>query len=149
MCAAIEFQNRQILFTDDDPQLPLLLRDESVGWVPWGRPYAEQRDRRMPAGGWARLESIHAGAWKKYGAKPVQILARRYMERAKDGRAVWFDVPDGLVIQGAAIKVANATLQAEFGAELVRAYVVTVPAIGDVAAVHDRMPRLVRTDRNE
>lgn len=144
MCAGIEFEDRQILFASEDPQLPLLLRDGSVGWVSWGRPYTEQRDRRAPAGGWARLESIQAGAWKKYHAKPVQIPARRFMERAQDGRAVWFDMPPGFVLQGAAIELKNTVQTTELGSSTIRAYVVTVPAAGDVAAVHDRMPRLVR-----
>lgn len=66
------------------------------------------------------------------------------MERAQDGRAVWFDVPPDCCIQGAAIKITNDTLTAEQGATQVRAYVVTVAAAGDVATVHDRMPRIIR-----
>lgn len=139
MCSGVEFQGRQILFSDESPKLPLLLRDGSVEWMQWGKPFAQSADRSAPAGGWARLESIQSGKWKRFGVKPVKIVAQRFMQRD-----VWYPVPPGFFIQGAAISCPNATLQAEIGAEIVRAYVVTVPAAGDVAAVHDRMPRLVR-----
>ena len=138
MCSAIDFHDRTVRFLDESPQLPLLMRDGSVEWAQWGKPFAESADRSAPAGGWARLESIQSGRWKRFGVKPVKVLAQRFMERD-----VWFPVPSGFYIQGAAIRCPNRTLQAELGVEVVRIYVVTVPAIGDIAAVHDRMPRLI------
>lgn len=144
MCAGIEFNGRRVLFAEPSPQLPILLKGGAIDWAPWGKPFAESVDKSAPAGGWARLESIQAGKWKRYGAKPVLIVATAFMERDARGEAIWFPVAPGLAIQGAAIRRPNATLQAEQGLEVVRVYVVTVPALGDVAEVHDRMPRLVR-----
>lgn len=84
------------------------------------------------------MESIQSGRWKRFRVKPVKIIADAFCERD-----VWFPVPKGYFIQGAAIRQDRVELRAEDGAELVRVYVVTVEAIGGVAAVHDRMPRLL------
>lgn len=141
MCAGIEFEGRRILFSDENPQLPVLLKDGKIGWAVWGRPF--KFPDAYPAGGWARLDSIKSGRWKRWKPKPVKIPATAFMERAKDGRAVWFPIAGSLVIQGCAITVPNKIMIAERGRELVRVYVVTEPALGDVALVHDRQPRLV------
>jgi hypothetical protein len=61
MCSGIEFAGRRILWSDDNPQLPMLRKDGSICWGPWGKAFAEAR-RDIPAGGWARLESIRDGS---------------------------------------------------------------------------------------
>lgn len=143
MCAGIEFAERRVLWASDDPQLPILNKDGSVSWATWGRSYTLPDSALSPAGGWARLESLKEGRWKRWRPRPVKIPATSFMERAKDGSAVWFPIDPALVIQGCALLIPNRTQIAELGDTLVRVYVVTIPAAGEPARVHDRMPRLV------
>lgn len=147
MCAGIEFEGERIMWAGESPQLPLLLKDGSIGWGIWGQPYQDVAIAAVPKGGWARLESIKDGKWKRFKPLPVKIPATAFMERARDGSEVWFPITDGLVIQGAAIAQPNQLYTAERGKSILRIYVVTQPAIGDVAAVHDRMPRLVPKEK--
>lgn len=143
MCIAIEYQGKVISWADAEPRLPVLRKDGEIEWVTWGLPFARARSATIPAGGWARLESIRDGKWRRYGARPVKIPASRFAERDADGTAHWFELTDGLVIQGAMIAVKNREQTATLGELILRVYVVTEPAIGDVATVHDRMPRTI------
>lgn len=142
MCAGIEFAGRRILWSDDSPQLPMLRKDGGISWAAWGRPYHQER-RDCPAGGWARMESISEGKWKRYHPVAVKIPAAAFMERNATGEAVWFPLASGILIQGAAIELDNRVMTADRGNKEVRVYVVTVPADETVRPVHDRMPRLI------
>lgn len=142
MCAGIEFGGRRILWSDENPQLPMLRKDGSICWGPWGKAFTEAR-RDIPAGGWARLESIRDGKWKRYHPVSVKIPATAFMEKNAKGEAVWFPLASGIMIQGAAIETKNQIMTAEWGDKDVRVYVVTMPADDTVRPVHDRMPRLI------
>lgn len=60
MCGGIEYQGDKIYFPMPDPRLPVLLKDGSVTWMPWGHKNLGGK-MMFPNGGWARLDSIHAG----------------------------------------------------------------------------------------
>ena len=124
--------------------LPVLMADGAIEWFAWGKPFAE--DGKEPSGGWARHESLAEGKWKRWKPKPVKIPVTAFMERSPSKEAVWFPVDSSLVIQGAAIRLPNTVMVEERGSEIVRVYVVTIQAAGEVAKVHDRMPRLIKTE---
>lgn len=142
MCAGIEFAGRRILWADDNPQQPMPMKDGSICWGPWGKAFHEAK-RDIPAGGWARLESIRDGKWKRYHPASVKIPATAFMEKNAKGEAVWFPLASGIMIQSAAIETKNEIMTAEWGNKDVRVYVVTMPADESIRPVHDRMPRLI------
>jgi putative SOS response-associated peptidase YedK len=136
MCGGVEFRDgegrRRVYFPQPGAALPVRRRDGSLSLVPWGRRENENID--LPRGGWARLESIRAGKWRRYRPRPVLIAVERFMEKDRSGRSHWYAVPPGYSIQG---------LLAHDGDEQ-RVYVVTTaPPGSEAAAVHDRWPRLV------
>lgn len=135
MCGGVEYQDgartARVFFPQPEARLPVRRRDGGVAWLPWGR--REDEAVALPGGGWARLESIQAGKWDRYRPRPVLIPVIRFMEKDRDGRSHWFDVPERCMVQG---------LLATGGGER-RVYVVTVDAPEDLSPLHDRWPRLV------
>jgi len=100
--------------------------------VTWGK-RKEEEDRFFAPGGWARLDSINEGKWKRFHPKPVLLPVQSFMEKDHDRKSNWIDVPNGRVIQGL---LAVHEDQA-------RVYVVTTETPAEYAWVHDRWPRLV------
>jgi hypothetical protein len=135
MCGGVQFREGgdilTVYFPDPDVHLPVITKAHRIRLVTWGRRHYE--DGCLPLGGWARHESIEQGAWEQWNPRPVKIHARRYMEKDSNGKRYWFDVPPLHVIQG---------LLANDGEEQ-RVYIVTVPAQGEFAQIHDRWPRIV------
>ncbi len=127
---SIDGSETRVFFTEAGARLPVLCRDGRLAALPWGR--RRRQAGALPLGGWARLDAIHAGRWDRWFPVPVKIVARAFMERDIEGRAQWFELSRGKVIQG---------LVARDGHER-RVYVVTVtPEMAD--AVHGRWPRIV------
>ena len=143
MCAAIEFNDAPIYFKDA-PRLPVLCRDGSVRWIQWGHPYGA-KDARAPQGACARIESIHAGKWRKYHPRPVKIVASAFMERDHKKAPHWFAIAAGQFIQGALIEVAGEAAAGDAERHYI-VYVVTEAAAADVARIHERQPRLIASD---
>ncbi|TDR79979.1 hypothetical protein [Paludibacterium purpuratum] len=144
MCAGIEYAGVRLYFKDT-PTLPILRRDGGVDWVQWGVPYG----RDMPglwAGACARRESLLAGKWHRLQPRPVKIPCSAYMERDPHKQAVWFPVPARHAIQGALVRVDPEMLSVARSDHRAIVYVVTEPAEGEVALIHDRMPRLISLD---
>ena len=120
----------RVAFAEPGAWLPIRCRDGRLASLPWGR--RRRQAGTLPLGGWARIDAIHAGRWDRWFPVPVKIVARAFMERDIEGRARWFELSRGKVIQG---------LVARNGHER-RVYVVTVtPGMAD--AVHERWPRIV------
>ena len=141
MCAAVEIEGREkaarIYFPVATATLPVLMRDGIVINLPWGARREESNGGvRWPAGGWARLESVKSGRWKAYHPVPVKIPARGYMEKDAEGKSHWFRLQPGEYIQG---------LVATIGDER-RIYVITVTPPAEFAHIHDRWPRIVKSD---
>ncbi|MHB8655829.1 MAG: hypothetical protein ACYDA9_18350 [Terriglobia bacterium] len=44
----------------------------------WGR--CQEESGELPAGGWARLDSIKAGKWDRFIPKPVRLDVEEFME---------------------------------------------------------------------
>lgn len=133
MCGGIEYQDQKIYFPQTDARLPVRLRDGNVTWVTWGRREKEAVGK-FPNGGWARLNSIHAGKWKPWHPRPVLIAADLFMEKDREGQSYWIELDKKMVIQGLLAERKNEQ----------RVYVVTVNTPPEHAWIHDRWPRLVR-----
>ncbi len=136
MCGGVEYQGKhgemtRIYFPNPAATLPVKLRSGAILWVPWGR--RREQVGRLPQGGWARLDSIHAGKWERHQPRPVIIPALRFMEKDENKNTHWFKVPAGAGLQG---------LLAADG-DINRVYVVTVETPPEYAYIHDRWPRLV------
>lgn len=117
-------------FPNPKATLPVKKRDGSIALLAWGR--RKQQKGQLPIGGWAHLASIHQGAWNQYFPKPVKIPALKFMEKDMMAQNQWFDVIEGLWIQG---------LAATKGQEQ-RVYVVTItPSRED--ATHNRWPHIL------
>lgn len=135
MCGGVEFKNggktQRIYFPNPEAALPVRLRSGTVTWLPWGR--RESEAIALPQGGWARLESVQSGTWDKYHPRAVLIPAARFMEKDHDGHSRWYEVPENEWLQGLVIRHSDEP----------RVYVVTLAPPQELAAIHDRWPRLV------
>ncbi len=135
MCGGIIYQyrhgERRDYYPDPEAKLPVVMKSGEVWLYPWGR--REDENGRLPMTGWARLESIKGGKWRRYRPKPVKIPLRAFMEKDCDGTAHWFDMSVGTWVQG---------LLAGWDNER-RVYVVTIRPTGALGTIHSRWPRIV------
>ena len=125
-----EDEIQKIYFPNPTAVLPVLKRDGSFMYCPWGR--REKQEGALPLGGWAQLESLKKGIWDKYFPKHVKIYVQEFMERDKaTGQTNWFSVTKGSYIHGIIAQHNN-----EF-----RLYVVTIPSHDK--DIHDLWPRII------
>ena len=125
---------QKVYFPNPKALLPVLKRDDSLVYLPWGR--REKQAGQLPLGGWAQYESLKKGIWDKYFPRHVKIMVNEFMERDKaTGQTSWFSVTKGSYIHGII-----AHLQDE-----IRLYVVTIPAHDK--DIHDRWPRIIVNTR--
>lgn len=134
MCGGVEYlwkgEQRKVYFPRPNAQLPIRLKSGDLDLVTWGR--RENEPGRLPATGWARLDSVQDGKWSRYHPMSVRIMVDRFMEKDMDGVAHWYDVKEGAFIRG---------LLTQIGDEM-RVYVVTMPTPSEYAHVHNRWPRI-------
>lgn len=141
MCGGAKYTDKSgkewsIYFPNPKAALPVLKRDGDIEWVTWGK-RKEEPDHFFAPGGWARLNSIQEGKWKRFDPRPVLLPIQSFMEKDHERNSHWFEVPSGHFIQG---------LIANHGEES-RVYVVTVDTPLEYHYIHDRWPRIV--SRNE
>lgn len=140
MCGGVKYTDKNgkdwaIYFPSPKAALPVLKRDGGVEWVTWGK--RKEETGRFFDGGWAKLDSIKAGKWQRYHARPVLLPVHAFMEKDHERTSHWFDVQPGQVIQG---------LLANNGEES-RVYVVTIDTPAEYHYIHDRWPRLVEPNQ--
>ena len=133
MCGGVfyvhEGEEYRYYFPNPSAVLPVKTKSNVV-LMPWGR--RKEQVGKLPAGGWARLDSIYAGRWERFFPVSVKIPVSQFMEKDIEGVSNWFDITKGKWIQG---------LVAREGAEQ-RVYIVTVvPEMPE--AIHDRWPRIL------
>ncbi len=134
MCGGVfyfgEGQETRVYFPNPKACLPVKRNNNEIALLPWGR--RKEQAGQLPMGGWARLDSIYAGRWDRWFARPVKLPITSFMEKDIEGNSHWFDITEGKWIQG---------LVARAGYEQ-RVYVVTiVPEMVD--AIHERWPRIL------
>jgi putative SOS response-associated peptidase YedK len=138
MCGGVKYTDKSgkewtIYFPSPKAALPILKKDGDVEWVTWGK-RKEEPVQGFPNGGWARLDSINEGKWKRFHPKPVLLPVQSFMEKDHERKSHWIEVPQGEVVQGL---LANFTDQS-------RLYVVTTDTPDEYHWIHDRWPRLVK-----
>lgn len=134
MCGGVVYVmdggERRCYFPNPQAKLPVLLRSGQASLITWGRRRDEAGE--LPAGGWARLESIRAGNWDRWQPRPVRLRLSGFMEKDIAGSSHWFTLTPGQWVQG--LLARNAGEQ--------RVYVVTIhPEMP--GAIHPRWPRIV------
>lgn len=137
MCGGAKYTDKSgkdwtIYFPSPKAALPVLKRDGDVEWVAWGK-RKEEPAECFVNGGWARLDSIKQGKWKRFHPQPVILPVQSFMEKDHDRKSHWIDVPEGQAIQGLVAHVDDQ----------IRLYVVTMDTPEEYQWVHDRWPRLV------
>jgi len=135
MCGGVIYKVQEhtqtVYFPNPYAQLPLLHKDGSIGYYPWGR--REKQPGQLPVTGWARHDSIKAGKWDRYFPIPVKIVVDEFMEKDRAKKSHWYQVKQGTFIQG---------LMARYQDEI-RVYVVTVKPDLEHLKFHHRWPRIV------
>ncbi len=130
MCGGMRYlwegKERTVYFPQPEPKVPVQ-GPRGKNLVTWGRRKQETKNT-LPAGGWARSESLSQGRWEQWQPAPVAILAREYME--KNDRSYWFNPPENSAIAGIGIK----------SKKRARVYVVTRAASEPYQKIHDRWP---------
>ena len=134
MCGGVYYsandQDTRVYFPNPKARLPVKKRNGDIELLAWGR--RREQAGSLPAGGWARLDSIYAGRWDRWFPVPVKVPVKSFMEKDLEGHSHWYDLTKGQWIQG---------LVARYEHER-RIYVVTVePELAE--AVHDRWPRIM------
>jgi hypothetical protein len=124
-------------FPNPKARLPVATKSGVPALVGWGR--RESQSGQLPLGGWARLDSINAGKWKRFHPQPVKILVDAFMEKDDSGNSHWFTLPEKSFIQG---------LMAEKDEEH-RLYVVTIDAPPEMEKIHKRWPRVMNVSGEE
>lgn len=139
MCGGVLYAEqgveRRVYFPNPQAQLPVRCKGAAVQEVTWGR--RKEQAGVLPQGGWARLDSVKAGAWQRYHPRPVKIIVQGFMEKDLAGVSHWFAVLSGQYIQGLLA----------YDGSLARVYVVTVKAKD--GAVHSRWPRLLTVSHGQ
>lgn len=134
MCGGVSYRyngdDYRHYFPNPQATLPVQLKNGTLMLLPWGR--RKEQAGQLPAGGWARLDSIYAGRWNRYSPTPVKIKVSEFMEKDLERNSHWFDIKPEQWIQG---------LIAHKGGEQ-RIYVVTVESESETA-IHNRWPRLL------
>lgn len=143
MCIAIQLNGLAIRWDDESPHLPVLRKDGSVEWIAWGMPVG-MVSHKAPAGGWASLESIRSGKWKRYGARPAKVAADRFAQLDGAGAEHWTDLAPGLALQGALIATDNRIQTATAGSQILRVYIVTEPSGALGSGKLEKMPRIIK-----
>lgn len=140
MCGGVEFkafnpktgrlEYRRVYFPMPHAKLPVV-GSKGAALVTWGKRENELPGSDLPRGGWARMDSLNAGKWKRFNPQPVIIPVNQFMEKDKEKVSHWFQLQGDQVIQGVGI--------IHQGSPVV--YVVTVE--GNETNVHDRMPSVL------
>lgn len=134
MCEAVYFlregQEFRLFFAYPRATLPVRMRSGETVLLPWGR--RQDQIGKLPLGGWARLDSIHAGRWDRWFPIPVKLPVAGFMEKDLEGRSRWYELTRGQCIQG--LVACDKYEQ--------RVYVVTLEPERD-DALHTRWPKLL------
>ncbi|MHB1142266.1 MAG: hypothetical protein ACYC1T_10995 [Sulfuricaulis sp.] len=136
MCGGVKYKHEDkiltVYFPNPKAVLPVTLKQGGHELVTWGR--RKEEPGKLPAGGWARLDSIKAGKWDRFIPKPVRLDVEEFMEKDTAKKSHWYPLLGGNWIQG---------LVAWEGDER-RVYVVTIePEKDEQRAVHNRWPRIM------
>lgn len=134
MCDGIYYmqgaKTTRYFFPNPRATLPVRKRNGEIELIPWGRRTTQAG--KLPMGGAARRDAIHAGRWDRFNAKPVRIALTSFMVKDFEGNSCWYDLTKSQFLQG---------LLAQIEGEQ-RVYIVTIePEMED--SRHAVWPRIV------
>jgi hypothetical protein len=86
-----EVSTRKVFFPNPKAQAPVIL-DDGIHLVQWGKRKGQQPELDAPETGWARLESLTEGKWKRWSPRKVKILVLSWMEKDATRESHWFDM---------------------------------------------------------
>lgn len=137
MCGGIKYTDNQnkawtVYFPSPKAALPVIKKSGEIEWITWGK-RKEETVEFFPNGGWARLDSIQAGKWKRFHPIPVQLPVQAFMEKDHEKVSHWFEVTNTEVLQGL-LTVHE---------DQARVYVVTTDTPAEFSYIHDRWPRVI------
>ena len=120
MCVGVTYtlgsRDMRVLFSNKTAQLPVQMKDD-ITLMPWGR--RPKQTGKLPLGGCAYLDAIHAGNWERYAPKGVRLWVKSFAEQDVEGRVHWHEITAGKWVKG---------LVAQEGMER-RVYVVTLTPV--------------------
>jgi len=120
MCVGVHYtlgsREMRVLFSSKNAQLPVHTKD-GITLMPWER--QPRQAGKLPLGGCAYLDAIHAGNWERFRSRGVRLWVRNFAEQDIEGRVHWHEITAGKWIKG---------LLAQEGAER-RVYVVTLTPV--------------------
>jgi hypothetical protein len=120
MCVGVQYtlgsREMRVLFATKTAQLPIATK-AGIALVPWGR--RPKQIGKLPLGGCAYLDAIHAGNWDRFKPKAVRLWVKSFAEQDVEGRVHWHEITAGKWIKG---------LLAQEAAER-RVYVVTLTPV--------------------
>jgi len=70
--------------------LPVRKKNGQIELIPWGR--RSTQEGKLPMGGSARREAIHAGRWDRFKPKPVRLAISSFMVKDFEGNSHWYDL---------------------------------------------------------
>ena len=92
----------KVYFPNPKAALPVILNNEAVEWVKWGRRKEEQAP--FVQGGWACMDSIEAGKWDRYNPQFVTLAAQSFIEKDAEKVSHWIVVPQGFAKQALVVQ---------------------------------------------
>ncbi len=120
MCVGVHYtlgsREMRVLFASSNAQLPVHTQD-GITLMPWGR--RSKQTGKLPLGGCAYLDAIHAGNWERFRPRGVRLWVESFAEQDVEGRVHWHALTAGKWIKG---------LLAQEGAERL-VYVVTLTPV--------------------
>lgn len=144
MCGGVEAREAdkvwKIYFPNPKAAIPVLFEDSSqLEWIHWGR--RQDEPGTGPEGGWARINTLQAGGWRKYRPRRGFGMVQRFMEKEgkpgeKNRPSHWFDVQEGCALECLVIGEGDER----------RVYVVTTDPPAEYAWIHARWPLVTPLD---
>lgn len=136
MCRAVRYlfgnSERCVSFADAAARLPVMTRSGGARLVTWGRRRLEEG--ALPAGGWARIGTVTAGAWDRWFPRPVRVPVLGFSEPDRKGRERAYELVRGQCLQGLLARDTDRSL---------RVYIVMIEPDGE-DPLHSRWPRVIR-----
>ena len=129
-------ETRKVYFPQPFAKMPVFGDGGAVELLQWGKREGEDSEIPVPQTGWARESSLNSDYWQRYEPKSVLVPVLRFSEKGKLNKSRWFDMTAHTYLRGLRIDRPEKSF----------VYIVTNPAIGELAKVHDRMPLVVTED---
>lgn len=97
MCTRVRYRGQILDQREAGAQLPVLRRDGSVAWLPWG---ATRGDPSTPFIWGATARQGEAVKWARFNARKVRLPIEAIEMRDPGGRDYWLALPERHLLRG-------------------------------------------------